>query len=66
MQLTFIPKGHAAPIIDTITGEADAVRQQTAALLRTARNNGAKPRLVADGVLTRLYQLSNGLLKLCL
>lgn len=66
MTLHFIPTTpNAASMIES-EGDEQAVRAHAANVLRCARANGAKPRLVRDSVLTRIYKLSNGLLKLCL
>jgi len=66
MTLHFIPTTpHATSMLES-SGDEPTVRAHAANVLRCARANGAKPRLVRDSVLTRIYKLSNGLLKLCL
>lgn len=66
MTLHFIPTTKNATSMLESSGDEASVRAHAANVLRCARANGAKPRLVRDSVMTRIYKLSNGLLKLCL
>ena len=67
MTLSFSPTVRAAAtdLLES-TGEETAVRSHAANILRAARARGEHPKLVKDGLLTRVWKLSNGLLKLCL
>jgi hypothetical protein len=67
MTLSFTPTVRtAAPDLLESTGDESTVRAHCANILRAARARGERPRAVLTGVLKRVYQLSNGLLKLCL
>jgi hypothetical protein len=67
MTLTFSPTApSAATDLLESTGDETAVRAHAANILRAARARGQHPKLVKDGLLTRVWKLSNGLLKLCL
>jgi hypothetical protein len=67
MTLTFSPTVRAAAtdLLES-AGDEPTVRAHAANILRAARARGARPKLVKDGLLTRVWKLSNGLLKLCL
>ena len=67
MTLSFLPTVRAAAtdLLES-SGEESAVRAHAANILRAAKARGEHPKLVKAGVLTRIWSLSNGLLKLCL
>lgn len=70
MTLSFIPSAPSSANVNTALlesqGDESTVRAHAANILRAARARGERPRVVAGSLMSKVYRISTGLLKLCL